>query len=145
MSPQCDNCSAHVSARYYRVRSGNDGESEPLDTDYGLFDVRHFGDVDSFEHCDPQNPILAPDGLCIETQGEAPIEFVVDVEPEIRCDGRRSPNGVRPDHRTTRAQRTSAAKLLDPHILAASWANRASVCTFERRLFPGPSTHRTLY
>lgn len=26
MSPQCDNCGAHVSPRYYRVRSGNDGE-----------------------------------------------------------------------------------------------------------------------
>jgi len=26
VSPQCDNCGAHVSARYYRVRAGNDGQ-----------------------------------------------------------------------------------------------------------------------
>ncbi|MFC7028775.1 hypothetical protein ACFQJ5_16755 [Halomicroarcula sp. GCM10025324] len=25
MSPQCENCGAHVSAEYHRVRSGNDG------------------------------------------------------------------------------------------------------------------------
>ena len=25
MSPQCDNCGAHVSAEYHRVRSDNDG------------------------------------------------------------------------------------------------------------------------
>lgn len=26
MSPQCDNCDAHVSDRYFRVRCGNDGK-----------------------------------------------------------------------------------------------------------------------
>lgn len=26
MSPACDNCGSHVSARYYRVRKGNDGD-----------------------------------------------------------------------------------------------------------------------
>lgn len=42
---------------------------EPLAAYYGLIDASHFGDVNSFEQCDPQNPALAPDRVRIETRG----------------------------------------------------------------------------
>ncbi|MDG5775940.1 ASCH domain-containing protein [Haloarculaceae archaeon H-GB2-1] len=59
--------------------------SQPLDAYYGMIDASHFGDPDQMRSA--KNPDLAPDVLTIKRQGEEPVRFTVDTDPDIRCDG----------------------------------------------------------
>lgn len=44
-------------------------------------------DADPTEMRDPQNPYLAPDCVEIKPQGKAPTKMVVELDPDVRCDG----------------------------------------------------------
>ena len=59
--------------------------STDLDAYYGMIQAGDFGKPDQFR--DPKNPNLAPDRLTIKPQGEEPVEFVVETDPDVRCDG----------------------------------------------------------
>ncbi|WP_324662428.1 hypothetical protein [Haloarcula sediminis] len=59
--------------------------SESLDGYYGMVTAEDFGPAEDFT--DPKNPDLAPNRVRIKPQGEEPIEFVVDLDPDVRCDG----------------------------------------------------------
>ncbi|WP_284010331.1 hypothetical protein [Haloarcula pelagica] len=59
--------------------------STDLDAYYGMVEPGDFGDPDQFR--DAQNPGLAPDRLTIKPRGEDPVEFVVETDPDVRCDG----------------------------------------------------------
>ncbi|MFC7077849.1 DUF4326 domain-containing protein [Haloarcula halophila] len=59
--------------------------STDLDAYYGMIEAGDFDEPDAFR--DPKNPDLAPDRLTIKPQGEPAVEFVVETDPDVRCDG----------------------------------------------------------